>query len=162
MAIKAKDDEIKVGKVLRQTAQDHIRSLESDIASIKEEATARLAMPVGEHIAHCLADRGPREQVPQPEEPRIAAPGVAPIRDDFKEEPVGTADLGLPGDDIEDPWWLIEFTPSPFPPPSLQSPPRLPGSSFSITLLRAQVFKLFAFFAKLEPGNCTTYAYRPV
>ncbi len=124
MAIIAKDDEIKVGKVLRQTAQDHIRSLESDIASIKEEATARLAMPVGEHIAHCLADRGPREQEPQPEAPRIAAPGVAPIRDDFKEEPVGTADLGLPGDDIGDPWWLIEFTPSPFPPPSLQSPPR--------------------------------------
>ena len=116
MAIKAKDDEIKVGKVLRQTAQDHIRSLESDIASIKEEATARLAMPVGEHIAHCLADRGSREQVPQPEAPGIAAPGAAPIRDDSKEEPVGVADLGLPGDDIGDPWWLIEFTPSPFSP----------------------------------------------
>ena len=78
MAIKAKDDEIKVGKVLRQTAQDHIRSLESDIASIKEEATARLAMPVGEHIAHCMADRGSGscEHVPQPDAPRIAAPGV--------------------------------------------------------------------------------------
>ena len=74
-AIDAKNDEIKIGRALHQTAQDRIRVLEADIAAIKEEATARLAMPVGEHIAHCMADRGsgPCEYVPPPDAPRIAA-----------------------------------------------------------------------------------------
>ena len=134
MAIKAKDDEIKVGKVLRQTAQDHIRSLESDIASIKEEATARLVMPVGEHIAHCMADRGsgsceyvpPPGMILMPDEPRIAAPGVVPSRDVPKEDPFKVASSGLTGDSIGDPRWLIELTPPPFFPLSLSRSPGNP------------------------------------
>ena len=122
-AIEAKNDEIKVGKALLQTAQDHIRVLEADIAAIKEEATARLAMPVGEHIAHCMADRGSGscEHAPPPDVSRIAAPGAVPSRDDSKEDPFRVADSGLTGDSIGDPRWLIELTPPFLFPLSLES-----------------------------------------
>ena len=133
-AIDAKNDEIKRGRALHQTAQDRIRVLEAEIAAIKEEATARLVMPVGEHIAHCMADRGsgPCEYVPppgmilMPDEPRIAAPGVVPSRDVPKEDPFKVASSGLTGDSIGDPRWLIELTPPPFFPLSLSRSPGNP------------------------------------
>ena len=56
LAIEAKDDVIKVGRVLLKTAQDRILALERDIALIKEKllaldtATASLALAVGKSI----------------------------------------------------------------------------------------------------------------
>ena len=86
LAIEAKDDEIKVGKALHQTARDRIMSLETDIACIKDNATARLVLPVEFPSALTI------------DVPKIAAPGVVLIRDDFKEEPVKVADSGSPGE----------------------------------------------------------------
>ena len=76
-------------------------SLEKDIACIKDNATARLCLPVEFPSALSI------------EVPKIAAPGVVLIRDDFKEEPVKTAAPGSPGDFKEDPWWPIGPTPPP-------------------------------------------------
>ena len=101
LAIEAKDDEIKVGKALHQTARDRIVSLEKDIGCIKDKATARLCLPVAFPAALSI------------EVPKIAASGVVLIRDDFKEEPVKTVAPGSPGDFKEDPWWPIGPTPPP-------------------------------------------------
>ena len=136
LAIEAKDDVIKVGRVLQKTAQDRILALERDIALIKEKllaldtATASLALPVGESIPPSRGESGPLQS--RDMERRtcamilgIAAPGGAPIRDESKEEPVEGADSGpdvqwgeAPPADIEgESQWMVvlpsELTPQP-------------------------------------------------